>query len=452
MLRCVLAFFCAWAFSVQASIPPEKRTATEILQKVQEADDVCADGSLIVPTVVDPSAQEGMKIVERPVLLCAYGYKTGTWHRIEVRLPYPTPREYIACIQSAPTLLARRYECSLPVSVVTPGYRVSHQAGFGVTRFVVHAYGPREDAGSSPTFGRWGESLVVFRTRHLWFDDDALASGSVSRVIETVRAVNYTPYDDPEFENDDLARRGAHYLLEQIRAARAELAIPSRAFPGKTVASVVPWEIPFALAAIEQMDDKSFDENMTRATESVLVEYALNEGRAFKWSQSNKYAIGALQFTNAGGNGTYALVVRLYPQADLDPNFDTGARDLRNVLKAAMCLIDLEIAQLPEIKPLYLKDPKLGGIYPVAAYNGGHRSARVLYEWLRRKKITTQNVSTALPDTLVMGEKRQAALVSGKKGKKKVRYVVTKTRNTETPGYIEKYLFLLNYLSEKELD
>jgi hypothetical protein len=53
-----------------------------------------------------------------------------------------------------------------------------------------------------------------------------------------------------------------------------------------------------------------------------------------------------MQFTNRKGKGTYALVVRRCPAASLDPNFERGATNLLNAMKAAICLLDLELAAM----------------------------------------------------------------------------------------------------------
>ena len=79
-----------------------------------------------------------------------------------------------------------------------------------------------------------------------------------------------------------------------------------------------------------------------------------------------------MQFTNRKGNGTYALVVRRCPGARLDPSFESGATNLLNAMKAAACLLDLDLAGMREdIRLAYRANPEVLGIFPVAAYNGG---------------------------------------------------------------------------------
>ena len=65
-----------------------------------------------------------------------------------------------------------------------------------------------------------------------------------------------------------------------------------------------------------------------------------------------------MQFTNRRGNGTYALVVRRCPGAKLDPKFESGATNLLNAMKAAICLLDLELAGMrADIREAYRKNP-----------------------------------------------------------------------------------------------
>ena len=168
-------------------------------------------------------------------------------------------------------------------------------------------------------------------------------------------------------------------------------------------------------------------------------------------------ALGAYQFTDKNGNGTYSEVVRRYGEAGLDPNFENGSRDLGNVLEAAACLLDLEVSQFPAILSVFVRDPVLGGIYPVAAYNGGHNAAAKLYEWIKTKKIDIEEKVIPLPRAFV--SQRSACPCTtkkyrGKNGKvvtRKTTHIVKKV-NTETPGYVDKYISVINYLHDVKID
>ena len=108
----------------------------------------------------------------------------------------------------------------------------------------------------------------------------------------------------------------------------------------------------------------------------MLSHYGLKQEEAYRYSVSSAKALGPMQFTNRKGNGTYALVVRLCSAAKLDPNFERGATNLLNAMKAAICLFDIELAQMrSEIRVAYPNNQEVLGIFPVAAYNGGPRNS-----------------------------------------------------------------------------
>jgi hypothetical protein len=101
-----------------------------------------------------------------------------------------------------------------------------------------------------------------------------------------------------------------------------------------------------------------------------------------------------MQFTNRRGNGTYSLVVRRCPGAKLDPVFESGATNLLNAMKAAVCLLDLELAGMKaDIRAAYQSNPAVLGIFPVAAYNGGPRNVTKLYRVLTKMKVKLEELS-----------------------------------------------------------
>lgn len=415
--------------------------ALATLAKVSEAEERCSTVSMKEFVETD-----GGRVSARPVALCAYKPSDQSWHVIRIALMHPISEAFKSCTASAPTVAARS-DCSLPYHVLTQGYHVEHVGGYGITRLTFNV-------------AQGGEHLIVYRTRHVWFDDDALQSKDVLRIIATLREVNYTPYH-PDFADPKLTQIGLDLLYKRIRGVQESLRakrVYSRAFPDQLLADTVPWEIPMALAAIEQTDDKKFQENNTASTEAVYAEFALNGDSAFRWSYSSASALGPLQFTNANGNGTYRMVVERYPDAQLEPDFEHGARDLDNVLAAAICLIDLEIAQFPKIQKYYVRNPKLGGIYPVAAYNGGGGAAMKLYEWIRKQDIDIEDIDMSLPTVFTSTRVKPCPCptqkIKGKNGRtvKKIVRIIEKKQNTETPGYVKKYIFVINYLGELGLE
>ena len=126
---------------------------------------------------------------------------------------------------------------------------------------------------------------------------------------------------------------------------------------------------------IEQTDDRDYIDKQALAFDEVLSQYGLKQDEAYRYSVSSARALGPMQFTNRKGNGTYSAVVRRCPAARLDPVFETGATNLLNAMKAAICLLDLELAQMrSDIREAYRNNPVVLGIFPVAAYNGGPRN------------------------------------------------------------------------------
>ena len=104
-----------------------------------------------------------------------------------------------------------------------------------------------------------------------------------------------------------------------------------------------------------------------------------------------------MQFTNRRGHGTYSSVVRRYPAAGLDPNFESGATNLLNAMKAAACLLDFNLASMrADIRRAYRANPEVLGIFPVAAYNGGPRNVTKLYRVLTRMKVKLDELPTPL--------------------------------------------------------
>ncbi len=425
-------------------VPTSDSRADILLDRVSEGDEEC--NKVPMTSFVET---DGTRITARPVALCAYKESDRSWHVIRLAIAQPVPDEYKRCVASAPDVASRR-DCSLPYRVLTKDYHVEHLAGYGISRMIFNV-------------SQGGEHLVVYRTRHVWFDDDALQSADPARIISTARAINYTPYH-PDFFDRALVRSGRAFLYLRARhALRAlrEKAVLSLAYPDEYLADVVPEETPVAVAIIEQSDDKKFAEDPKGTIEAVFIEYALNGLDAFKWAQSGANALAAMQFTR----NTYVSVANeIYVSAGLDPDFARGARDLDNALRASICLIDYEVknfSSAADVAKLFRDDPLLGGIYPVAAYNGGHGWARNLYRWVKSKNIDLENADVEMPRALVIRKESCPCRMiktsfRGKDGKRRVvtRKVmrVIETTNTETAGYARKYLYVITYLADPDID
>ena len=262
-------------------------------------------------------------------------------------------------------------------------------------------------------------------------------------VVETARPIVYLPSNedtlDPLFVSE-----GKKYLLDKAQRAIDELRLgqaPSVAFPGELLADVVPAGVLTTLAVIEQTDDADFMKKNAAAFDEVLGHYGLKREEAYRYSVSSAAALGPMQFTNRKGNGTYALVVRRCPAAKLDPNFERGATDLLNAMKAAICLFDIELSQMrSDIRVAYRDNMEVLGIFPVAAYNGGPRNVAKLYRVMKRMGVE-------LEDLRPPGEQPQGEQVNcpclWKEEATGVRPVAIPRYNNENRWYIEKYQSIL---------
>lgn len=318
----------------------------------------------------------------------------------------------------------------LPFIVLTPGVEARHVKGTGAERLMF-------------AFSKDGEPLKVYGRKFPVFDSALVAKKKWRAVVETAQPIVYLPSNEDTLDPMFISG-GKEYLLDTARQAIEELRLaqaPSMAFPGELLADVVPAEVLATLAVIEQTDDADFVKNKTGAIDVVLSQYGLKREEAYRYSVSRAAALGPMQFTNKNGKGTYALVVRRCPAARLDPNFERGATDLLNAMKAAICLFDLELYQMREdIRLAYRHNMEVLGIFPVAAYNGGPRNVAKLYAVMKRMGVQLEDLRSP-------GEQPQGAPVTcpclWKEEATGVRPVAIPRYNNENRWYIEKYQSIL---------
>ena len=135
--------------------------------------------------------------------------------------------------------------------------------------------------------------------------------------------------------------------------------------------------------------------------------------------------------------GTYALVVRRCRGAKLDPVFESGATNLLNAMKAAICLLDMELAAMrADIREAYSTNPVVLGIFPVAGYNGGPRNVAKLYRVLAKMNIQLDELSR--PQDEPVDSPVKCPCVWKAEGTE-VRPVPIPRYNNENRWYIEKY-------------
>jgi hypothetical protein len=320
----------------------------------------------------------------------------------------------------------------LAFTVRTPGIRAQHVKGTGAER-LMFSFAARD-----------GEPLKVYGRKFPVFDNALLKKKQWRAVAATAKPIVYLPYTedtlDPQFVSG-----GRDFLLATARQAIAELRaaqVPSAAFPGELLADVVPPEVITTLAVIEQTDDTDFVVKGIEAFNEVLSHYGLKREEAYRYSVSSAAALGAMQFTNRRGNGTYALVVRRCPRAKIDPNFERGATNLLNAMKAAICLFDIELNQMrADIREAYRVNKAVLGIFPVAAYNGGPRNVTKLYRVIDRMGIRLDEL--ARPGRQDPRRPVACPCVWQLEAGGGVRPVSIPQYNRENRGYIEKYQTIL---------
>jgi hypothetical protein len=327
----------------------------------------------------------------------------------------------------------------LPFTLITPGIEARHVKGTGAERLMF-------------SFSRGGEELKVFGRKFPVFDDSLIRKKRWRSVAETARTIVYLPFTQDTFD-PEFVSGGRDYLLATARKAVDELRaaqIPGKAFPGELLADVVPPEVITTLAVIEQTDDADFVQNQEDAFNEVLNHYGLKREEAYRYSVSRAAAVGPMQFTDRRGNGTYSMVVRRCRDANLDPDFERGATNLLNAMKAAICLFDIELAQMrSEIRLAYHDNMQVLGIFPVAAYNGGPRNVTKLAKVMKK-------VGVKLEELRPRGEEPEGRKVTcpcfWKQVGAEVRPVSIPKYNNENRWYVEKYQSILEVFSpEREI-
>jgi len=314
----------------------------------------------------------------------------------------------------------------LAFRTLTPGIQARHVNGTGAERLMF-------------AFSQDGDPLKVYGRKFPVFDNNLIKHRQWSAVAQTARPIVYLPFTEDTFDpafvssGKEFLAATARKAIEQLRLAE----VPSAAFPGEMLANVIPPQVITTLAVIEQTDDRDYVEKRAVAFDEVLSQYGLKREEAYRYSVSSAKALGPMQFTNRKGNGTYALVVRRCPGARLDPIFERGATNLLNAMKAAVCLLDLDLAGMPaDIRIAYRANPEVLGIFPVAAYNGGSRNVAKLYRVLTRMKVRLDELSH--PGVQLAGASVTCPCVWKAEGTD-VRAMAIPRYNNENRWYIEKY-------------
>lgn len=349
----------------------------------------------------------------RPVVFALWSETKQEWSLAHIELPRPP-------IKWKP---GRR---PLPFRMLTPGIKARHVKGTGAERLMF-------------AFSRDGEPLKVYGRKFPVFDNKLLKRGQWRAIAQTAQPIVYLPFTEDTFD-PGFVSGGKEFLMATARKAIEELRLAqvrSAAFPGELLADAIPISVVTTLAVIEQTDDADYVKKQGVAFDEVLSQYGLKQEEAYRYSVSSANALGPMQFTDRRGNGTYSLVVRRCRGANLDPSFESGATNLLNAMKAAICLLDLELAGMrSDIRLAYRVNPAVLGIFPVAAYNGGPRNVTKLYRVLTRMKVRLDELSR--PATQLAGTSVKCPCVWKTDGTE-VRPVTIPRYNNENRWYIEKY-------------
>jgi hypothetical protein len=404
---------------VAESEQPTQATETVIVQATrhQLIHDLVAEAQTLLRDVelqyVFTGKGKNQVLRGRPVAFALWDEVKQAWSVAQIELPRPPIRW-------------KPGRKPLPFRTLTPGIQAQHVKGTGAERLMF-------------SFVQGGNPLKVYGRKFPVFDNNLLKRKQWRAVVQTAKPIVYLPFTEDTFD-PGFVSSGKDFLMSTARQAIDELRVaqvPSAAFPGQLLADSIPPQVITTLAVIEQTDDKDYQEKQALAFDEVLSQYGLKQEEAYRYSVSSANAIGPMQFTNRRGKGTYALVVRRCPAAKLDPNFERGATNLLNAMKAAVCLLDLELAAMREdIRVAYLANPAVLGIFPVAAYNGGPRNVAKLYKVLTRMKVDLDELTH--PGVLPIGSSVTCPCVWKAEGAE-VRPVAIPKYNNENRWYIEKY-------------
>jgi hypothetical protein len=354
----------------------------------------------------------------RPVAFALWSEASKQWSVAQIELPRPP----IRWTPGRKPLAFRN---------ITPNIQARHVKGTGAERLMF-------------AFSKDDESLKVYGRKFPVFDNKLLKRKQWRAVAQTAKPIVYLPFTEDTFD-PAFVSSGKEFLIATARTAIEELRraqVSSAAFPGELLADSIPVSLITTLAVIEQTDDADYLKKRVAAFDEVLSQYGLKQEEAYRYSVSRADALGPMQFTNRRGNGTYAFVVRRCRGANLDPVFERGATNLLNAMKAAVCLLDIELAAMrADIRRAYRDNPAVLGIFPVAAYNGGPRNVTKLYRVLTRMKIELDQLRR--PGVQIAEAPVTCPCVWKAVGTD-VRPVTIPRYNNENRGYIEKYQSILS--------
>ena len=209
----------------------------------------------------------------------------------------------------------------------------------------------------------------------------------------------YVPYSS-EIHTQELIELGKNFLVENTEEAFKELealGVQSHSYPNLLVVEVIVKTFVKNLFITEQTDPSlvfASSDNGQRLAERVLVRLGANEHQTFRYTYSKTGALGLGQIMP----GTYASIVKRYPEAKLIKDIDIGRVDIVNGIKATALVLDdhfgTVVSNANKTKKgqaiLNAKTPEQIQEIMAAAYNGGPSKYKPL----------TGNISLAVRETV----------------------------------------------------
>ncbi|WP_161828483.1 hypothetical protein [Steroidobacter agaridevorans] len=397
--------------------PEEVIVQSRILTRHQVIQDLVAEAQAVLRDIeleyVFTGKGKRQVLRGRPVAFALWNETKQEWSVAQIELPRPP-------------ITWQPGRKPLKFRTLTPGIQAKHVKGTGAERLMF-------------SFSQDGNPLKVYGRKFPVFDNNLIKRRQWRAVAQSAKPIIYLPFTEDTFD-PGFVSGGKEFLVATARKAIEELRlaqVPSAAFPGELLADSIPLSVVTTLAVIEQTDDNDYVQKQAIAFDEVLSQYGLKQEEAYRYSVSSANALGPMQFTNRRGNGTYSLVVRRCRGANIDPVFERGATNLLNAMKAAVCLLDLELAGMrADIRRAYRDNPAVLGIFPVAAYNGGPRNVTKLYRVLTQMKVKLDELSR--PGEQLAGAAVKCPCVWKTVGAE-VRPVAIPRYNNENRWYIEKY-------------
>ncbi len=262
-------------------------------------------------------------------------------------------------------------------------------------------------------------------------------------VIEAV----YTPYS-PEIKTEETVAKGLEVQAELIGRAYSRLKekhVYSRALPGKKIVDVIPRDVLAELLINEHIDPGEFKSatNAAGLVERVLTVIGTNRENAYAYSISPAGARGLVQMMPS----TYRKIARLYPSAELIPDFALGMKDTANAITAQVLLCDSDWESIRSVSDI---PRERIGPYLAAAYNGGVGRVISLLnhdggEWMEDPNADGQ--------PMMRVTKKAPVRVKGRKGRWRTVFV-NKTYSQpifryETNKYVRQYHWIEAYFESR---